>query len=193
MSEENLIPEMLAGETPKAYQGFIDYCRLGGASRSLSNLETLYKSSTVDVPTTSLRTLKEWSTVHNWQERIRIYDQRLQASLETAIKERRLSLLDKFGIVVETAIENVNLDDVSLSQVTGALKEYLAQSMALFNELPVNRIQVETDNLQDVSTNDLRLKASELLSRLKLSEKQPENTFSLPHNDNLYQPPQISA
>lgn len=66
-------------ETPQAYQAFVDYKDMG-ERRSLHNLleayrnGSLYKSCPENVPTDSLRTLKNWSTVHGWQVRVQAWD-----------------------------------------------------------------------------------------------------------------------
>lgn len=184
---------MVENETSQAYAAFCDYARLGPL-RSFSKLLALYKSQSKESPSNALSTIKYWSATFNWVERCKRYDQEREQELETSVRERRLSLLDRFGCLLEDAINQVNLESVSLSQISGSLKVYLDASMSLLDDMPVSRLEITTnDNLQEVSTNDLRLKASELLSRLKLSEKQGENTFSLPYNEDLYQSPQITA
>ncbi|HNT73752.1 MAG TPA: hypothetical protein PKH77_01895 [Anaerolineae bacterium] len=190
MSNDTLA--MVENETSQAYQAFCDYARLGPL-RSFSKLLTFYKSRSEESPSNALSTIKYWSATFDWVNRCKAYDQEREQELESSVRERRLSLLDKFGSLLEEAINQVNLDSVSLSQISGSLKVYLDASMSLLDDMPVSRLEIKTDSLQDVSTGDLRAKATELLSRLKLSEKQGENTFSLPYNDNLYQSPQITA
>lgn len=71
--------ELLSGlrqksESDKAVQACNDWLRMG-AGRSLSDLHQLYTDTSQNLPiTTSLGTLKVWSSSFNWAERAREFD-----------------------------------------------------------------------------------------------------------------------
>lgn len=66
MADEHAKPK----ETAKAAQAWADYFALG-PGRSLEKLADQYLSRTESVPTKQLSRLKEWSTDHGWQERLK--------------------------------------------------------------------------------------------------------------------------
>lgn len=57
------------GETPRARQAWADYLAMG-PGRSLEQLAEMYRSSTRSTPTRNLRTLKCWSGMFDWQDRL---------------------------------------------------------------------------------------------------------------------------
>ncbi len=59
----------VAGETPRARQAWADYVALG-PGRSLDQLAERYQTATGSTPTRRIGTLKRWSGVFNWQERL---------------------------------------------------------------------------------------------------------------------------
>jgi hypothetical protein len=65
-------------ETPRALQAFQDFDRMG-TTRSLPALAERYRTATVAVPTTSLGVLKMWSSMHEWQRRIKDRERRVAA------------------------------------------------------------------------------------------------------------------
>lgn len=66
-------------DTKKSYAALCDYCRMG-PNRSLAKLHQHYtNTSPENAVTTSLRWLKEWSRKHDWQDRVRTYDEKVQA------------------------------------------------------------------------------------------------------------------
>jgi hypothetical protein len=161
---------MIESETSQAYKAFVDYARMGPL-RSFSKLITVYKTRSEDAPSTSLTTIKAWSA-----------------------NQRRLNLLDKFGALIEQAIEGVELDNVSLSQISGALKTYLDSSMGILNDMPVQHMEIlTTGNAEDVKeteTDALRQRALELLGRLSLVDEMP---FLSSQDETMYQSPQIET
>jgi hypothetical protein len=184
---------MIESETSQAYKAFVDYARMGPL-RSFSKLITVYKTRSEDAPSTSLTTIKAWSANHNWIERCKIYDHETELELESSVRQRRLNLLDKFGALIEQAIEGVELDNVSLSQISGALKTYLDSSMGILNDMPVQHMEIlTTGNAEDVKeteTDALRQRALELLGRLSLVDEMP---FLSSQDETMYQSPQIET
>lgn len=76
----------LHGETPRAYQAFLDYIQMG-TGRSLRALHAQYVS--VDgkqPPTRTWDTIQDWSRLNKWQERLADYLQEL--TQHQAIKQR---------------------------------------------------------------------------------------------------------
>lgn len=78
-------------ETPKALQAFEDYYAMGSA-RSLSKLLVRYKKRK-DPPTRRMTTLKQWSTKHGWQERIKDRIRDAWQELSEQLKDDRETIL----------------------------------------------------------------------------------------------------
>ena len=74
-------------EKPEAARAFEDYYALG-EGRSLSRLAAMYRASTEPAPTRHIRTLKDWSTRHGWQQRVKDRDAEDAAEVRKALKER---------------------------------------------------------------------------------------------------------
>ena len=102
-------------ETNKARQAFEDYFALG-PNRSLSKLHRMYTEVTPEnSPTKHLRTLKMWSTKHDWQSRIahkeaEIAGAHLQDIIENAPKtgyaiwQNRVHGLDKLAQFIDPLV-----------------------------------------------------------------------------------------
>lgn len=89
-----MLPEQGTGEGKKAYAAFCDYALLG-AGRSLASLVKTYQSYTKPAPPTKhLRTLKGWSSLYQWQNRVTAYDKAIQTELETAAAAARRAVME---------------------------------------------------------------------------------------------------
>lgn len=64
--------EQTTKETARAHAAFVEYCALGPA-RSLRKLAE-NRGQTEGKTGVRLATLEEWSSLHNWQERVKQYD-----------------------------------------------------------------------------------------------------------------------
>ena len=75
-------------DTRKSYPALCDYLRMG-AGRSLAKLHDQYRhqSGTEEPPTRRMRTLKRWSSDHDWQERAADYDEKVDAWKEEQARE----------------------------------------------------------------------------------------------------------
>lgn len=62
----------LPGERDKPWKALLDYACM--QRRSLAQLFEQYKRGTEVAPTRRLRTLKEWSTIYDWQSRVVQFD-----------------------------------------------------------------------------------------------------------------------
>ena len=78
----------LERESPAAYRAFLDYVMMG-TERSLTKLESLYRSSSEPTPTKHLRTLKQWSADHHWQERLK-HNAKMIESIQQKVNVRDL-------------------------------------------------------------------------------------------------------
>jgi len=80
-------------ETPAALQAFEDYWAMGEA-RSQRDLAAAYQrqsDSGQPVPTTNARTIAEWSSAHNWQERCKQRIAEEAAEFRAAIRQRTMA------------------------------------------------------------------------------------------------------
>jgi hypothetical protein len=87
-------------ETPAAAQAFEDMWALGD-SRSISKLAAEYRRRSdggEGVPTTRERTLEEWSSQHNWQDRIKA---RIAEDAEK-LRERADKQRERLATLLET-------------------------------------------------------------------------------------------
>jgi hypothetical protein len=76
-------------ETPKAAQAWNDYLAMG-AERSLDKLFAHYQTATKAAPVKRLRTLKDWSSRHDWQARlVAIAEQERAAIIKRGVAERQ--------------------------------------------------------------------------------------------------------
>jgi len=89
--------EPTRNETPAAARAFEDYWDMG-EERSLPKLAVAYSERTEDGQAHALSTLKEWSSVHGWQERVKQRDAEAAAERRAALNRRatrfRAHLLD---------------------------------------------------------------------------------------------------
>lgn len=94
-SEQNPLAR-IEKESSKAHTAFCDYARMG-AGRSLGKLHEQYtgdksgqsrgKVGAEKPPTKHLSTLETWSSKHNWQDRVKVYDTHIEAE-KTAEAQR---------------------------------------------------------------------------------------------------------
>src|SRR5258707_2612204 len=73
----------VAGETPRARQAWADYVALG-PGRSLDQLAERYQTATGSAPTRRIGTLKRWSGVFDWQDRLQAIANEQVAAATTA-------------------------------------------------------------------------------------------------------------
>lgn len=159
------IPEPLETESAKAYDAFMMYCRLGAQNRSINNLSRLRIDSGIDNGDNTT-TLAVWSSANRWVERVQRYDIEKQRELEQSVRDRKLSLLDKLGAVLEEAVNNVDVSNPSLQQVTTGIRSYIQSALETLNELPTSRTL--TGNI-DMSFEEL----------LKLYEQQRNDSSNI--------------
>jgi hypothetical protein len=89
-------------ESPQALRAFSDYLAQK-PPRSLERLAECYQSATkAPPPTRRVKTLKDWSRHHHWQQRIREYERRLaqereqeEADARAQAREARLDIADR--------------------------------------------------------------------------------------------------
>lgn len=168
--------ERLDRETSRAYQAFLDYARLG-PDRSHSKLLRLYENNEETIPTSSVSSVKTWSTDNDWVERALRYDEECQTELERGIRKRRLRLLDAFGELVLEAIAEAEASGASLSQVAGAVRAYLDGSLAVSDEMPTRRLEVK--NTTEMSEDELKDEAARLVRRMQ-RESQIAHVLDVP-------------
>jgi len=146
------LPEILETETSQQYNAFVQYL-LMGTNRSLRNLSQLHKDD--GTKGFAIATLGDWSAKNHWVERCREYDAQLQQELESEVRERKLSLLNKYGILLEEALNNTDISNVQLSQLTQGIRVYVQSAMETLNELPTNKTLVGNLDLNSLSFEDL--------------------------------------
>ena len=79
------------------YRAFMDYALMGTA-RSLARVAAMYQSCPDPAPTRHERTLKDWSSKFDWQERVKSWDSYVIA--QTAQRER-LERRDRYNRLME--------------------------------------------------------------------------------------------
>jgi hypothetical protein len=91
--------ELLAGvrgerESDKAVQACNDYLRMG-PGRSLRGLVERYQTATEAPPTQRLKSLKDWSRFHTWQDRAAAYDAAVERQKNDALDARRREVMER--------------------------------------------------------------------------------------------------
>jgi hypothetical protein len=95
---DGILPDRIPNETTKAYQALMDYC-LMGAARSIRQLHAQYREQKADEPpTVRYKTLGQWSSRHNWQERVKDYEKRLAEQREQRREQKRIEIEGKAAI-----------------------------------------------------------------------------------------------
>ena len=127
-------------ETPNAQQAFEDYYGLG-PQRSLGKLHAQYvereqSGDEAGVPTTRLNTLSDWSSQHNWQERVRARLEQQAAEIRERLQERANQLRENVAgfIVVEISRLLKRLQDAPNEVLTKSTLD-LERQVKLFFQL----------------------------------------------------------
>ena len=154
-------------ETPKALAAYEEYAAMG-PSRSLRKLAEKL-SQTIPKPSPTIETIKLWSSEHQWQERIKVYD-------AERIDERRR----KHELEIEKMNERHAV--IGTSQQVRAIKQIEAlieakafgsvaavQLLKLATDLERVARGVETDRTEVVSSGSVGFYAA----AVQLPQKQP--------------------
>jgi len=96
-------------------EAFLVYCEMGSKERSIDRLhkELTQKRDKNGIKTPNRNTLGDWSKTHNWQEKVRKYDEKLTVKLlEGSIEKMRKKLmkevdgLDVYDRLVDTLVKD---------------------------------------------------------------------------------------
>ena len=130
------------GESLKANTLLQKYYKLG-AKRSL---EKLCQLSDVN---TSLRQVARYSSDYEWVERVRAAHAIDSNLIRDELVELRTEILQRFGEVVFDALDDIMVEDASLSQLSGSVKAFFDAFAMQYDAMPTRR--VETLNLNDLT------------------------------------------
>ena len=149
-------------ETSASNKALQDYCELGVA-RSLTKLHKQYveQAEAIDngddsldlPPSTSLKTIQNWSADFNFVSRASDYDRliaeervKLDAERRIAEREQRRNMLEKLRLQLEAmmAEKDLTADTKKFNAMVNGFKSYHTASMSEFNDLPQNRVDVTT-------------------------------------------------
>lgn len=118
--------EKLQGESAKSYQALQDYWNMG-AGRSLKSLIARYQEME-SPPTSRYSTLANWSSVHNWKERIEreiidIANENEEIAQEERAKlyKRQFDIINNALQVEEQARGSINYENMSVAQYTSLI------------------------------------------------------------------------
>lgn len=169
MKSSNPIWERLETDTEKSYEAFCIY-RDMGARRSLRKVaEKVYGKSTVN-----LRYVEEWSTNHNWQERVAAYD--------AYLAEERRKRKEQERVRIEGNV----------------LKDYHAMRKAIEKRL---KLLSDTDykaNMGDLHSLLALMKTADDYARRavglpdKITENKNDNSGTMNINHNIHHLPPLS-
>lgn len=138
--------ECMPDEPLRSYELLHLYYTLG-ARRSLAALS---KHPECGV---SLRSLQTYSAEWQWQERIKRAIELDYGKVQSVLAEQRIEILQDFGVLLKSAIEHTSLEDVTLSQVSTALRAFVDGFAVSFDSLPTRRVQ--TLNLNALRFEDV--------------------------------------
>lgn len=133
-------------EKPEAARAFEDYYALG-EGRSLSRLAAMYRASTEPAPTRHIRTLKDWSTRHGWQQRIKDRDAEDAEEVRKALKDRtakfRSHLLTGLEADIRLKLQELTKGKPVLATDAGALEKLTKLYFQLAEEPLTDKHEVE--------------------------------------------------
>lgn len=152
-------------EKPEAARAFEDYYALG-EGRSLARLAAMYRASSNPAPTRHIRTLKDWSARHGWQQRIKDRDAEDAEEVRKQLRQRtakfRKHLLDGLEADIRLKLQELKGGAPVLATDAAAV-ERLTKLYFQLAEDPLTD-KHEVTGQQDINVNiNAR---EELLSRL---------------------------
>ncbi len=103
--------------------------------------------------TVCLRTLQAYSTDCNWQERVRSQYAIDSQNIQSELVEIKTAILREFADKLYTAIQNADIQDSSLSQLSNGLKALFDGFAMNFDQMPTKRVQ--TLDLNKLSFEDV--------------------------------------
>jgi hypothetical protein len=151
-------------DTPRSLAALNDYAAMG-AGRSLRDLAALYRrqsvdgSSTAKPPTTRFETLGTWSTAHDWQARVAVYDAAVASDAEA----------DRAALRQQRRRELEDLDYFQGMDLRNRVSELLAE-MPRFIRHTESEVR-QNGELVKVITLALRAGPGELARALKLASE----------------------
>jgi hypothetical protein len=89
-------------ETARARQGWLDYLALGD-QRSLEKLVEQYQTRTEAAPTKQLTTVKRWSRVHGWSDRLRAHANEIERELRLAQTDAIREMNERHATIAKAA------------------------------------------------------------------------------------------
>lgn len=115
----------VARETPRARQAWADYLAMG-PGRSLDQLTARYQTATRSVPTRRIGTLKLWSGLFSWQDRLQgIADDQVAMAVATETTRIREIMATGFAQPHERVAVLKELADTLLSDLRDPSKRWL--------------------------------------------------------------------
>lgn len=134
------------GESPRARQAWADYLAMG-PGRSLERLVERYKSGTRSAPTRRLTTLKCWSGMFDWQNRLQAIASE-QIAMATAAESARIREIMESGVAVthERVAVLKELHDLLLSDLRDPDKRWLTDVKGIGQGDNWTQIEVERFN-----------------------------------------------
>ena len=134
-------------EKPEAARAFEDYYALG-EGRSLARLAAMYRASSNPAPTRHIRTLKDWSARHGWQQRIKDRDaedaEEVRKALKKRVKAHRERLLGAIEVDSARYIKQLREDPAALMATdAGALEKLTKLYFQLAEEPLTDKHEVE--------------------------------------------------
>ena len=159
-------------ESNRASVALGDYARLG-PGRSLSKLHQKYTEQSVGTPPTrNFRVIQEWSRRYEWQDRVATYD-KIQAEREQKAYEdqrllwrkRRSEILQGYFAKIAQALQKLDPEQASMSEVTTAMRMVVQELRAEFDDEPTERTEVVSNTELSVKlVEDVRRKRWEQIS-----------------------------
>lgn len=155
---ENSPLELCEGETVKQNDLLKLYYAMG-ADRSLSKM-ALHPDCTV-----CLKTLQIYSKECEWQARIRAQYILDSQHIQNELIELKTAILGEFASKLYMAIQNAQVEDSSISQLSTALKSLFDAFAVHFDAMPTKRVQ--TLDLSKLSFEDILQQYKEVEKTVK--------------------------
>ena len=139
------------GETQRAYQVFCVYRDMGWQDRSLRQLtRDVYDEDATGVYTH----VRKWSSKYEWVARAEAYDEHVSEQMREELEQQRirdkmdrLSTLDALHTVLDDALEDLEVSDISPGMLEKLLKLTIQEKRKEYDDEPTQNINSEVDQV----------------------------------------------
>ncbi len=142
--------ERQEGETAKAFEAFCAYRDLPPSERSMLAAWVKYSGNSAEGRRKAPRNVEQWAIDNKWTDRVKAYDDYLDAQSRAEYEAERLKQRDNRQQVVRAlqgmaakvmqAKQHANMEPAELNALANAVAKVLNESRIEFDDLPTQRV-----------------------------------------------------